>query len=94
MYLSNNTNKTLICIGLYLTLLMGFYFGENTSGGAYDDFVLLRIPLIESFKNDFSKTFLNYAIIRRGNINQGFGGINPDEGERRSNRRPSLFAFI
>ncbi len=60
MYLSNNTNKTLICIALYLTLLIGFYFGENTSGGAYDDFVLLRIPLIESFKNDFSKTFLNY----------------------------------
>ena len=60
MHLSNNTNKTLIAIALYLSLLIGFYFGENTSGGAYDDFILLRVPLIEGFKNNFTETFLNY----------------------------------
>ena len=32
MHLSNNTNKTLIAIALYLSLLIGFYFGiKNTS---------------------------------------------------------------
>ena len=60
MHLSNNTNKTLIALSLYFSLFIGFYFGENTSGGAYDDFINLRVPLIESFKNDFFKTFLNY----------------------------------
>ena len=60
MYLSNNTNKTLIALVLYFSLLIGFYFGENTSGGAYDDFIILRIKLIESFKNDFIATFLSY----------------------------------
>ena len=52
MHLSNNTNKTLIALSLYFSLFIGFYFGENTSGGAYDDFINLRVPLIESFKND------------------------------------------
>ena len=60
MHLSNNTNKTLIAFALYFSLLIGFYFGENTSGGAYDDFIVLRVPLIENFKNDFIGTFLNY----------------------------------
>ena len=60
MYLTNNTNKTLIALALYSSLLIGFYFGENTSGGAYDDFNLVRFQIIESFKNDFSTTFLNY----------------------------------
>jgi len=60
MYLFKNSNKTLISLTLYFTLLIGFYFGENSSGGAYDDFISLRIPLIESFKNNFVDTFLNY----------------------------------
>ena len=52
MYLSNNSNKTLIALVLYISLLIGFYFGENSSGGAYDDFIILRI-IIESFKKRF-----------------------------------------
>lgn len=59
MDLTNNTNKTLVFFFLYLTLLVGYYFGENTAGGAYSDFQL-RIKIIEEFKNNFTDTFLNY----------------------------------
>tara|TARA_X000000950_G_scaffold38683_1_gene41352 strand:+ start:4099 stop:5340 length:1242 start_codon:yes stop_codon:yes gene_type:complete len=59
MDLTNNSNKTLVFITLYFSLLVGFYFGENSSGGAYPDF-LMRINLIENFSNDFNNTFLNY----------------------------------
>ena len=60
MDLTNNTNKTLVFFFLYLTLLIGFYFGENTAGGAYIDFQL-RMKIIEEFKNNFTDTFLNYS---------------------------------
>ena len=60
MYLTSNTNKTLIALALYSSLLIGFYFSENTSGGAFDDFNVVRFQIIESFKNDFVITFLNY----------------------------------
>ena len=59
MHLSNNSNKTLVSSLLYLSLLVGFYFGENSSGGAYPDFVM-RMDLIDKFQNDFSNSFLNY----------------------------------
>ena len=55
MHLSNNKNKTLIFIALYLTLLIGFYFGENTSGGAYDDFNVIRFQIIILFILEFLK---------------------------------------
>ena len=55
----DNSNKTLFFIFLYISLLIGFYFGENSSGGAYPDFKM-RIELIENFKNNFSATFFNY----------------------------------
>ena len=60
MYLLNNTNKIGIFLILYTSLLAGFYFGENSSGGAYPDF-LMRMGLIDSFKNNFKETFLNYT---------------------------------
>lgn len=59
MYLLNDSNKIKIFLILYISLLLGFYFGENSSGGAYPDF-LMRMGLIESFKNNFKETFFNY----------------------------------
>jgi len=59
MYLLNNTNKIGIFLILYTSLLAGFYFGENSSGGAYPDF-LMRMSMIDNFKKDFAETFLNY----------------------------------
>jgi hypothetical protein len=59
MYLLNNSNKIGIFLILYASLLVGFYFGENSSGGAYPDF-LMRMNLIDSFNNNFKETFLNY----------------------------------
>ena len=63
MYLLNNSNKIGIFLILYISLLIGFYLGENVSGGAYPDF-LMRMNLIESFKNDFKETFFNYHNLR------------------------------
>ncbi len=59
MYLTNNSNKIAVFIILYISLLVGFYFGENSSGGAYPDF-MMRTEVIEKFKNDFLITFLQY----------------------------------
>ena len=63
MHLLNNTNKIGIFFILYTSLLVGFYFGENSSGGAYPDF-LMRMSLIDNFKNNFKETFLNYHNLR------------------------------
>ena len=59
MYLLNNTNKIAILLILYISLIIGCYLGENSSGGAYPDF-LKRMGLIENFKKNFTETFLNY----------------------------------
>ena len=52
-------NKTSIFIILYLSLLIGFFFDENSSGGALGDFTT-RFKLIENFRDNFIYTFLNY----------------------------------
>ena len=59
MYLTNNSNKIGVFLFLYCSLLFGFYFGENSSGGAYPDFIM-RMGVIQNFKIDFLNTFLNY----------------------------------
>ena len=59
MYLSSNSNKIKVFLILYFSLIVGFYFGENSSGGAYPDFIM-RKSVIESFNNEFFITFLNY----------------------------------
>lgn len=59
MYLSYNSNKIRVFLFLYFSLIVGFYFGENSSGGAYPDFIM-RKDVIENFNNDFLITFLNY----------------------------------
>ena len=61
MYLEKSSNQIgiILFLVLYCSLLIGFYFGENSSGGAYPDF-MMRIEIINSFKNDFLNTLLNY----------------------------------
>ena len=59
MYLRKSSNVIGISLFLYISLLIGFYFGENSSGGAYQDFIA-RTEIIKNFKDDFLNTFLNY----------------------------------
>lgn len=63
MYIKSNSTKTFYFIFLYLSLLIGFYFNENSSGGAYPDF-LMRSDLIERFVDDFKTSFFNYDNFR------------------------------
>lgn len=51
--------RFLIFFTLYFSLLLGFYFNENSSGGAFPDY-LMRLSIISEFKKDFLNTFLNY----------------------------------
>ena len=59
MYNHYKLNKTIIFIFLFTTLLIAYFFNENSSGGAYPDF-LMRVGIINSFNSDFYETFLNY----------------------------------
>ena len=59
MFQLNNSNKTFIFLLLYLTLLLGFFLDENSSGGALNDFKM-RMGIIEKFDQDFKNTLLNY----------------------------------
>ena len=52
-------NKTIIFTFLFITLFLGFFLNENSSGGAITDFQM-RLEIINSFNDDFLKTFLNY----------------------------------
>ena len=67
MYLTNNSNKIAVFLFLYFSLLVGLYFDENSSGGAYPDF-MVRIEIINSFKNDFLNTLLNYDKFKRDTL--------------------------
>ena len=59
MFLKKSSNIISISLFLYISLLIGFYYGENSSGGAYQDFIA-RAEIIKNFKNNFLNTFLNY----------------------------------
>jgi len=52
--------KILIYLFFILTLFIGFYYGENSSGGAKIDFGIL-FPYIQNFSNDFKIGFETYA---------------------------------
>ena len=56
MYLSSKTN---IIILLYISLLLGFYFGEDSLGGAISDYQALN-HISDKFDKNFFDTFLNY----------------------------------
>ena len=55
-----------IFIFFYLTLLIGYYFGENSSGGSKYDFEI-HLKTVELFKKDFLYTFFNYNSSEVGN---------------------------
>lgn len=59
MFQLNNTNKTFVFIALYLTVLVGFFINENSTGGALIDFKM-RINIIDKFHLNFLETFKNY----------------------------------
>ena len=44
----------------YLTLVTGFFFGENLNYGSYGDWVGGNRDLIKDFSNNFTYTFLNF----------------------------------
>jgi len=44
----------------YLTLLIGFFFGENLNHGSYGDWIGSNREPIKDFSNNFTYTFLNF----------------------------------
>ena len=53
-------NNIFFLLFLYLTLIIGFIYGENLNHGAYSDWVKVNRDLIKDFSNNFTYTFLNY----------------------------------
>ena len=53
-------NNILLLLFLYLTLIIGFIYGENLNYGAYGDWVGANRESIKDFSNNFTYTFLNY----------------------------------
>ena len=45
---------------LYLTLIIGFFFGENLNYGSYGDWIGANREPIKDFSDNFTYTFLNY----------------------------------
>ena len=44
----------------YLTLVIGFFFGENLNYGSYGDWIGSNRELTKDFSNNFTYTFLNF----------------------------------
>ena len=59
--LINRDNIYLLLI-LYISLLIGFYFGENLNFGAKPDWYNGNFPVIRDFSENFNKTFYNYDL--------------------------------
>jgi len=59
----NNQNKKiyhyLIGLILYSSLIIGFIFGENSTGGAYNDYIAHR-EIIYKFSKNFNDTLINF----------------------------------
>ena len=53
-------NNIFLLLFLYLTLIIGFIYGENLNHGSYGDWIGANRDLIKDFSNDFTYTFLNY----------------------------------
>jgi hypothetical protein len=45
---------------LYLSIIFGFFIGEDLNGGARDDYLHAYKPIIENFSNNFLDTFFKY----------------------------------
>ena len=53
-------NNILLLLFLYLTLIIGFIYGENLNYGAYGDWIGGNREPIKDFSNNFTYTFLNF----------------------------------
>ena len=53
-------NNVSFFLFLYLTLIIGFFFGENLNYGSYGDWVGGNREPIKDFSNNFTYTFLNF----------------------------------
>ena len=53
-------NNILLLLFLYLTLIIGFIYGENLNHGAYGDWIGGNREPIKDFSNNFTYTFLNF----------------------------------
>ncbi len=57
------TNQNIyIFVTLYISLIIGFYFGENLNFGSRNDWFGANINPIKDFSNDFTATLLNYEM--------------------------------
>ena len=66
-----NLNKGILFIfSLYLTLLISFFFGENSTGGAISDYNNQKF-ISSSFSINFKETLFNYD-----NFQTTFANIN------------------
>ena len=61
LFKTNKLNKSSIFFFfiLYLTLIIGFYYGEDSTGGAYFDY-LSQKDIAKKFSHNFIYTFLTY----------------------------------
>ena len=55
----SNAKKISIYILLIFSLFLGFYFGENSSGGSKKDFEVL-LPYVNIFEKDFFEAIQQY----------------------------------
>jgi len=53
-------NNIFLLLFLYLTLIIGFVYGENLNYGAYSDWIGANQDPIKDFSNNFTYTFFNY----------------------------------
>ena len=53
-------NNVSFFLFLYLTLIIGFFYGENLNYGSYGDWVGSNREPIKDFANDFTYTLLNF----------------------------------
>ncbi len=56
---SLNINSIFFFLALYISLVLGFYFGENSTGGAFFDYLNQKV-IAEKFASDFLNTLLTY----------------------------------
>jgi len=57
--LKNNNLFIILILLLSLSLFIGFYFNEDSTGGAYEDY-LVHDQISTKFANNFLETFLNF----------------------------------
>ena len=54
-----NYKEIVLLFFLYVTLLISFFLGENSTGGAINDYINQK-NITTRFANEFKETFLNY----------------------------------